>query len=205
VATAGAGRLVLECGFGRGGRALRLAEAGALVHAIDLSSAGARMARAEAAARGLAGRARFCLMDVQALGWPDRSFDLVCGSGILHHLDLDAACSEILRVMKPGAAAVFLEPLGHNPALRLFRRVTGSLRSADEHPLRMQDLARIRARFGPAAASYYGLSCLLAAPLIGLPGGAAAARLLQRLDRLLLRIPWLRPWAWMVVLELHKH
>ena len=43
------------------------------------------------------------------------SFDLVCRSGILHHLDIGRAMSEVGRVLRPNGHAVFIEPLGHNP------------------------------------------------------------------------------------------
>ena len=46
---------------------------------------------------------------------------------------------EIRRVLRPGGRGVFLEPLWHNPLLRLGRRLTPSARTPDEHPLTEQD------------------------------------------------------------------
>ena len=78
----------------------------------------------------------------------DDSFDLVCGSGILHHLDLPAAMRELARVLRPSGRAVFMEPLGHNPAINAFRNRTPELRTPDEHPLLGKDLKLCRRYFG---------------------------------------------------------
>ena len=54
-------------------------------------------------------------------------FDAVLGKQILHHLDLGVAIPEIVRVLRPGGRAVFLEPLIHNPLLEGYRRLTPHL------------------------------------------------------------------------------
>src|SRR3546814_1101008 len=78
-------------------------------------------------------------MNAEAMTFPDDSFDLVFGSGIIHHLDIDRAFGEIARVLRPGGRAVFIEPLGLNPAIELYRRFTPSARTPDEHPLLRRD------------------------------------------------------------------
>ena len=45
------------------------------------------------------------------------SFDIVYGSGILHHLDMTACINEIHRILKPGGKFLFIEPLGTNPLI----------------------------------------------------------------------------------------
>lgn len=44
----------------------------------------------------------FRLMDAEALEFPPDTFDLICGTGILHHLDLDAAYGQIARSLRDG-------------------------------------------------------------------------------------------------------
>ena len=72
---------------------------------------------------------RFQVMNAEVLEFPDASFDLVFGVAILHHLDLDTACAEFLRVLRPSGTAVFLEPLGHNPFINLVRWATPAART----------------------------------------------------------------------------
>ena len=88
-----------------------------------------------ARAEGLEDRLTFRVMDAEQLEFADDSFNLVCGSGVLHHLDLNRAYAEVARVLEPTGIGVFEEPLGHNPAINAYRRRTPEMRTVDEHPL----------------------------------------------------------------------
>jgi SAM-dependent methyltransferase len=197
-----AGKRVLECGCGTGSHAFALAAAGAKVAGIDISPEGIAQARERAAAERLEGCLDLRVMDAEALEFPAGSFDLVCGSGILHHLDLERALAELCRVLRPGGRAVFFEPLGHNPLIALYRRLTPHLRSADEHPLRWEELRLIGRHFSRAEFRFFHLCALLAVPCRKFPGFGALLGALEALDRLLFRVPFLRKQAWIAVLEL---
>ncbi len=88
-------------------------------------------------------------MDAENLKFNDHTFDLVYGSGILHHLSIEKAIVEIKRVLKKDGRAIFYEPLGHNIFINIFRLLTPSLRSEDEHPLLIKDLELIKRTFSP--------------------------------------------------------
>jgi len=196
-------RTVLEYGCGRGSAAFDLARGGAHVTGIDISEVGIGEARAQAQSLGLVDRLHFQQMNAEALQFDDASFDLVCGSGILHHLDIQQAVEEIVRILRPGGRAVFFEPLGHNPFINLYRRLTPAMRSADEHPLSMADLDRITSSFAAAQVSFFGLFTLLAAPLH--PGPQSGLlRALEAIDRVVLRRAWLQRYAWIVVTQLTR-
>lgn len=198
----GAGQAVLEYGCGPGSCAFDLARLGARVAGVDISPAAIALARRRAAAEGLADRICFEVMDAESLRFADHSFALVCGSGILHHLDLERALAEVARVLSHDGTALFFEPLGHNPLLNLYRRLTPSMRTRHEHPLCSADLGRLAAHFGRVDLSYHHLASLAAAPLAGLPGFRLARALLGGLDAALLRVPVLRRQAWIVIAEL---
>ena len=123
---------------------IRPAAAGAHATGIDISPVAIEMGVREAASRGLRDRTHFAVMNAEALDFPDASFDRVCGSGILHHLDLKKAYGEIARVLRPNGYGIFLEPLGHNPLINWYRRRTPQMRTEDEHPLLKSDLALAR-------------------------------------------------------------
>ena len=77
--------------------------------------------------------------DAHHTGFPDGAFDLIRGNSILHHLELEPALRELRRILAPGGRAVFVEPLAHNPLLRLGRALTPMARTEDEHPFTAAD------------------------------------------------------------------
>lgn len=134
------GKVVLDYGCGPGYKARYLLEGGALhVTGIDISEGEIEQAQLMAEREGFAEKTRFLATDAHATGLDSHSFDLVVGEAILHHLDLRVALEEIKRILKPGGRAVFLEPMWHNPILRLGRALTPSARTPDEHPLTIAD------------------------------------------------------------------
>jgi SAM-dependent methyltransferase len=195
-----AGRRVLEYGCGTGGHAFRLADRGADVTGIDISDVAVERARQRIEPSR---RLRFEVADAEALPFADASFDLVCGTSILHHLDIAKALQEVRRVLAPGGRAVFYEPVGYNPAANLYRRLTPQLHTEDEHPLLRSDFALMRREFRNAQFRFFDLFSVGAIPLLRLPGGVAALRVLEAIDRALLAVaPPLRLLANVVVIEL---
>lgn len=137
-----AGKVVLDYGCGPGYSAKYLLDRGAIhVTGIDVSGGEIEQARAKAVNEGFVESSSFVVADAHATGLADDSFDLIVGESILHHLDLRVALEEIRRILRPGGRAVFLEPLWHNPLLRLGRALTPTARTADEHPLTESDWA----------------------------------------------------------------
>jgi ubiquinone/menaquinone biosynthesis C-methylase UbiE len=196
---------VLEYGCGRGSAAFDLAAAGARVTGIDISDVAIDLATRRGAERGLADVLRFRVMDAERLAFEDASFDLVCGSGILHHLDIDRAYAEIARVLRPGGRGVFVEALGHNPLINLYRRRTPQLRTVDEHPLRIGELELARHYFSDASFEYFHLTSLAALPLRRQRVFPTVVETLERVDQALFRrIPYLRRQAWVAVLRLTR-
>lgn len=197
----GAGNRVLEIGCGLNSPALALAAMGAQVIGIDISPVAIDEARERA--EGVE-NVRFEVMDAEALTVDDGSLDLVIGTGILHHLDLSHVSDEIRRVLAPGGRAVFVEPLGHNPLINLYRRLTPGERTVDEHPLLTSDFALLRERFGSVECTSYVFVTLGAIPFRRFSFFGRLTRVLQRVDRTLLRLRWLQPLAWTVLIELSR-
>jgi SAM-dependent methyltransferase len=201
-----AGAAVLEYGCGQGSSAYELAAAGARsVLGIDISPVAIEQARERAELAGCPASTRFEVMDAERLVPRDDTFDLCCGSAILHHLDLDRAFAELARTLRPAGSALFYEPLGHNPAINLYRRATPELRTTDEHPLRTQDLVRAARWFGRVEARYFHMTALAAAAAYGRAPFEPLLRGLEHVDRAVFRLlPAARRWAWVVVLSLSE-
>ena len=198
------GKRVLEYGCGVGSKAFMLAEAGADVVGIDISDVAIEMSERKAKERGLSGL-EFHRMDAQRLEFDDDSFDVICGSGILHHLELDRASAELARVLRPEGHATFFEPMGHNPFINWFRNRSPELRTPDEHPLMMHDVKALEQQFGQVDAHFHHLAPLATLPFLRFGAARALVRPLDAVDRMLFGLlPYLRRHAWIVVLDLHQ-
>jgi 2-polyprenyl-3-methyl-5-hydroxy-6-metoxy-1,4-benzoquinol methylase len=101
------GKDVLDVGCGSGIATQLLAEAGANVTAIDLTSWAVETTRKRLAAFGLEGDVRQA--DAELLPFPDSSFDLVFSWGVIHHSsDMEQALRELVRVLRPGGELVLM-------------------------------------------------------------------------------------------------
>jgi SAM-dependent methyltransferase len=202
IMSAASGADVLEYGCGEGSSAFVLAERGAKVTGIDISPERIRLATGEARARGLE-NVSFRVMNAEHLEFDDKTFDLICGTSIIHHLDLDRSSAELARTLKPAGRAVFLEPLGHNPVINAFRRRTPGYRTDDEHPLLLGDLQLLGRRFEAVDSQFFHLASLAAYPFRSRRRFSSILRALDRVDAALFALaPPLRRYAWVVVLSL---
>jgi SAM-dependent methyltransferase len=95
-------------------------------------------------AQDLGVAATFLLMDAHNLAFPDNSFDFVYGGGILHHLDINRAMPEVLRILRPGGWMLFYEPLAMNPIGNIVRWLTPHRRTPDETPFGFSQILRLR-------------------------------------------------------------
>jgi SAM-dependent methyltransferase len=194
---------VLEYGCGLGSFSHYMAQRGAIVSGIDLSDGAIR-----AAARGVQpnekGRLHFAVMNAEALGFSPGTFDLICGAAILHHLDLRGAFRQVASALKPGGTGVFLEPLGHNPVINLYRRLTPRMRTVDEHPLKINDLALAHEFFDDVQLRFFSLATLVAAPLCGTRYFKKFLTQCEALDRRVLGNSLIGRYAWQAVLVVTK-
>lgn len=128
------GKRLLDYGCGGGECALFFAMHGAEVTGFDLSPQGVEMARRRFAQYGIA--AQLDVMDAEKLSYPDRSFDVLLGVGVLHHvIKYPGVAENAARVLKPGGRAIFVETLWDNPLINLARRFTKIDEEAGDAPL----------------------------------------------------------------------
>lgn len=152
---------VLDLGCGDGLASLKALRDGAYVTAIDISPKSIDYLIILAKKENLNHRLDARVMDAHKLEFEDEEFDIVFGNGILHHLtNLECAMLEIKRVLKVSGYAVFLEPLGMNPFINFFRKMTPDFRTSDEKPFRMHELAIIRKIFPNVQFSYFECATL---------------------------------------------
>jgi len=170
---------------------------------VDISDYAIKKAREKAAEKNL--DIDFQVMNAERLQLEDNYFDLICGTGILHHLNLNKAITETKRVMKNEGTAVFVEPLGHNVLINWFRILTPGLRTKHEHPLKLKDLRYMKNRFRQMEVNYYYLFSLLAIFLKGFAAFAEILKGLEYLDNKIFNLlPFSKRYAWQILIMLRK-
>jgi ubiquinone/menaquinone biosynthesis C-methylase UbiE len=101
------GKTCLDAGCGGGRNTIAMAQLGAAeAHGIDIGAAG--IADARERARALP-NVRFEQASVEAIPYPDATFDIVWCAGVLMHVGHDEqALDELVRVLKPGGLLYML-------------------------------------------------------------------------------------------------
>lgn len=182
----GPGKKVLETGCGIGIFTAMLAKTGAEITAVELSPDLVERARAQNPAPNV----KYLVMNVETMDFPENTFDCVCGSSVLHHLDLGRTLPEMLRVLKPGGTFVFTEPNMLNPQILLQKNIPALKALMGDSPdetafFRWNVTGELR-RAGFASPTAQPFDFLH--PWV--PGGLAPA--VDRLGALLERVPLLR-------------
>lgn len=197
-----AGKSVLELGCFSGEKTVKIAAVAASMAAIDISPRAVEHTANRLKVEELHADVR--VADAERLPFADASFDVVFGTGIIHHVDVRRIASEIHRVLKPGGHALFREPLGYNPFINLYRKLTPRARTEDEHPLLQADLDILLGLFSLEDSCFFGLSSIISAPLHRFSWGRHVRDALNGLDGLVLRYRKLRKYAWQVNLVMQK-
>jgi ubiquinone/menaquinone biosynthesis C-methylase UbiE len=195
------GKVFLDYACGNGFNAIKAAEAGAkLAIGIDISRVSVENARRDALEKGVSENTRFVQADAENTKLPDNCVDAVICSGMLHHLDLSQAFPELERILAPGGKILAVEALDYNPAIKLYRLITPEMRTEWEkaHILSLRDVRFARKFFDVGNIKYWHITSILA-PYMGplLPA-------LNRLDRILTKLPLIQLMAWVFTFELVK-
>ena len=113
------GMEVLEVGCGPGYFTQELAKTKARITAIDISPDFLNIAQKKVGSA----QVKFKIENAYDLTFPDHSFDLIVGSSVLHHLEIDQALEEFFRVLKRSGSIYFTEPNMLNPHIFLMMKV----------------------------------------------------------------------------------
>lgn len=200
----GRGGKVLDYCCGEGATAIKLAGKGLEVIGIDISPESLKKAKEEAQKRGLGNRVSFLVMDGENMEFEDNSFDLITCFGVLHHLDIKRAYSELARVLKKEGKIICTEPLVHNPIFQLYRKLTPQMRTEWEaqHISSKKEIKLAKKYFGKVEKKFFHLFTLLAVPFRDTFLFKPILCFLEILDSIVLRLPGLKWLAWQIVFTL---
>ena len=187
---------VLEIGCFRGDEARRAAAMTGQYVGIDISSAAIEFCKKQ----NFPANFRFDVDDANVLSTvADNSVDYAFGNGVLHHLDLEQFSTALAKKLTRNASAKFIEPAQGNFALRLFRKLTPNLRTADEHPFDEQSMAVLRKHF-TVKVQHHGLLRPFV-PMLFL-NAKFATDFSRWADRHILQWEALQSQAWLLCIEL---
>lgn len=102
---------LLDFGCGQGYSAMQYAKIGYMVHGFDISPSSVDRAKQLARIYNFEARTNFSVGAAEVLDYPDEFFDIIIGMDILHHVEIDQAIAECVRVLKPGGVTIFHEPI----------------------------------------------------------------------------------------------
>lgn len=187
----------------------KFTDMGANVVAIDISPKTILQLNTQIRKQGLSDKAVALEMDCEALDFEPGSFDVVFGRSIIHHLDVEKSLQEIYNVMKPGAKVSIIEPLGTNPFISLYRKLTPEDRTPYEHPLKTTDLLLFRNLFKKTGFRYLYVLTLLSFFIRMVSDNprffTGTFHVFHKVDNILLRIlPFYKFLCWDVIVNCEK-
>jgi ubiquinone/menaquinone biosynthesis C-methylase UbiE len=198
------GKIFLDFACGNGVTSIKAAEYGAaFVIGLDISSASISNAEKLAEQKGLNNITRFFVGDCENTQLPENSIDVVLCAGMLHHLDLNFAFPELKRILKPGAKIIAVEALDYNPFIKAYRFLTPSMRTEWEkyHILSMKDVRFASKFFKVKSVRFWHITSFVAAFL---GSEKWILSILNGIDSLLTKIPFVRLLSWQFIFELEK-
>ena len=196
------GEKVLDYCCGNGADSIIIAQNGASeVTGIDISDVSIKNCRDSAKKNHLDNVVSFMVRDAENTGFEDSSFDIITEYGCLHHLDLEKAFAELNRILKPDGKIICNESLGHNPVFHLYRKMTSNLRTKweVEHIIRKPHFKVAEKYFDGIEFHFYHLFTLLGVPFRNTVLFSFLLNGLEKIDNILLKLPFIKWQAWQVV------
>ena len=194
---------ILDYGCGVGSFVERIIKYGPKkITGIDISEVS--IDKAKKKVKNFEGDIVFKVDNCEKTSFKNDSFDIVYGTGILHHLKISNCLDEIFRILKPKGNLVFIEPLGTNPLINFYRKLTPKSRSRDEHPLIKKDFEYINSKYKDVKIKYYGFTTLIFFPLYKSPQNSKLFNFLANLDQYLFKYKIFQFFAWSVLITAKK-
>lgn len=150
---------LLEYGCGAGGDLNLYKSTSTNLYGIDISSEAIDLAKRKCEQLDIS--SNYTVSDAEETNFENDFFDAVVGSGIIHHLNIDKAMSELSRIIKKNGVCIFHEPMGHNPIINLYRYLTPNMRTPDEHPIIVNDFDIMHKYFKKVEVKYFYLISLI--------------------------------------------
>jgi 2-polyprenyl-3-methyl-5-hydroxy-6-metoxy-1,4-benzoquinol methylase len=192
---------ILELGSGNGSENQIDDTKSYCIKGIDISEAGILEAKKNSLANDIT--IEYSLSDAHSTNFDSNYFDVVYGSGIIHHLDISLVSKELARILKNDGFCFFYEPMAYNPFVQIFRFLTPHLRTKDEHPLKLNDFSIMSIYFKNVDIKYFHLISLFSLLFIKNKHFISVHNFLSDIDEFLIKkIPSIAKYSWICVIKL---
>jgi len=197
-------KTILDFACGNGENGVYAAQKGAICTGIDISPEGVDNSNKNAADAGVSDHCKFEVMDGENMTFADNSFDLAVEYGALHHVDLDAALSELARVLKPEGKMMCIEALRHNPLIHWYRKRTPHLRTEweVEHILGVESFDVMKKYFDNVEVKYFHLASLITVPIRKTFLFKPLIAICNAIDKVILSNQLIGKYGWIMAVEL---
>ena len=199
---------LLIAGCADGGVTPAIKNGAKYVLGVDIAEEPIRLLAESIEEEGMTKRAEAIVGNVEDLPEVESgTFDLISCTGVLHHLNIEAAMQEWSRILTSNGSVLMLEPMAYSPIVAIYRLLTPSMRSADEHPLKPGDIKLLRKYFDEVKVRGYVLTSIFSLIWAYTPNifnlRQKSCHFLEAVDRGLTRLlPFLRYLCWTSVIEL---
>lgn len=200
---------ILDFGCGNGWLSILLGRLGNRVYGIDISGEMIKKAKQLAEASEVTSNTIFMEIAAEGLDFPDASFDMIVGSSILHHTELESTLRNIRKVLKGSGRAIFMEPMNQNIFLKLWRFMTPWRRSKTEKALTAEDIKLIRTFFPSTQFVFFCFTSIFTEGLLLLMPKSRVVKFiderLEDLDERIVKVfPSLGKYSAVVTMEMRK-
>lgn len=198
------GKTVLDYCCGNGEIGIEMAKKGAReVHGIDISSVAIANAQILTQKENVSKSCSYQVMDAENMTYADNTFDIIHEYGALHHVNLPVALKECARVLKPNGRFICTEALRHNPFIHQYRKRTMHLRTEweVEHILGVPEIMLGKQYFEKINIRFFHLAALAAVPLRRTIVFKPLLSVFEKIDNVLLSIPYLQRMSWVAVIQ----
>ena len=148
------GRRVLDIGCGLGESSVMFAKRGANVTATDISPEMVAFAKHLASLHGC--QIETAVGAAEDLDFGEGNFDIVYTANTIHHLvEKRAFLQSAARCLKPGGTFCSWDPIKYNPIINIYRRLASQVRTEDERPLGVKDVAIVKEHFANVSVKHF--------------------------------------------------
>ncbi len=152
------GKKLLDVGCGLGEAGVYFAIKGADVTCVDISE-GMLQAVERLAARYQV-RVRTSKLNIEKLLVADK-FDIVYAGNLFHHVDVEPTIKQFAALLNDDGLLISWDPMAYNPFIHVYRFIAKKVRTSDEHPLTVRDIALFKKYFPSVKIRYFWLSSLI--------------------------------------------